>query len=412
MLSDTQLLRMLQEYKRDEMNEEQINKIRWLLNKDKETFEGENMKQVSKAGYGLLQWVLAMVKYYEVAKLQQKKELAEENLPRIKQEMGIQQAEVASEANSKACKAWSSLSRADIQELKSLCKPPFEVAEVCSVVAFLLGHTKSKIDWKGAQAMMSNPGTFLDELGTFNAEDISQDVLSKCEPIMAQHFFNVEVMKKKSHAAAGLTDWVLNVVAFNKIYKRMTPLELVESASHALDQAIHDLSGMDLSGLKSMTAPPAGIKHVMEALCTMLQKQLDGRNDPDACKTIKDSRKPSRKELLADARFLDKLLNHDKDCISEETIGVIVRHVNLQDLHPVQIKKAVCMWCRAIYKYHRAVVAAREATSEAELLKTSKQVDSPEQDLKEIESQQEETDPSEVEFTVLEEISRSCSHYY
>ena len=49
------------------------------------------MKSVSKAGYGLLQWVLAMVKYYEVAKgvapkrelvnkLQQKKEEAEEHL--------------------------------------------------------------------------------------------------------------------------------------------------------------------------------------------------------------------------------------------------------------------------------------------------------------------------------------------
>ena len=69
-------------------------------------FEGEKMKSVSKAcspdqqldlkceaGYGLLQWVLAMVKYYEVAKgvapkrelvnkLQQKKEEAEETLGR------------------------------------------------------------------------------------------------------------------------------------------------------------------------------------------------------------------------------------------------------------------------------------------------------------------------------------------
>jgi dynein heavy chain len=98
MLSDTSILRALQEYKKDEMKEKQIKKIRELLNKEKETFEGEKMKSVSKAGYGLLQWVLAMVKYYEVAKtvepkrklvreLQQKKELAEENLRRINQEL-------------------------------------------------------------------------------------------------------------------------------------------------------------------------------------------------------------------------------------------------------------------------------------------------------------------------------------
>merc|ERR1719159_1046234 len=98
MLSDTGILRALQEYKKDEMKEKQIKKIRELLNKEKEVFEGEKMKNVSKAGYGLLQWVIAMVKYYDVAKtvepkrrlvkdLQAKKEAAEENLAKINAEL-------------------------------------------------------------------------------------------------------------------------------------------------------------------------------------------------------------------------------------------------------------------------------------------------------------------------------------
>ena len=75
-----------------------IKRIRDYLGKEKEVFEGEKMKSVSRAGYGLLQWVLAMVKYYEVArgvapkrelvnKLQQKKEEAEENLKNINKEL-------------------------------------------------------------------------------------------------------------------------------------------------------------------------------------------------------------------------------------------------------------------------------------------------------------------------------------
>jgi len=98
MLSDVGLLRALQEYKKDEMKERQIKKIRELLNREKEVFEGEKMKSVSKAGFGLLQWVAAMVKYFDVAKgvepkrklvneLQNKKEQAEENLRRINQEL-------------------------------------------------------------------------------------------------------------------------------------------------------------------------------------------------------------------------------------------------------------------------------------------------------------------------------------
>lgn len=98
MLSDTSLLRMLVDYKKDDMKERQIKKIKDLLAQEKEVFEGERMKSVSKAGYGLLQWVLAMTKYYEVAKtvepkrklvkeLQQKKEAAEENLEKINKEL-------------------------------------------------------------------------------------------------------------------------------------------------------------------------------------------------------------------------------------------------------------------------------------------------------------------------------------
>ena len=86
------------DYRKDDMKERQIKKIRDLLAQEKEIFEGEAMKKVSKAGYGLLQWVLAMTKYYDVAKtvepkkklvkeLQQKKEAAEENLENITNEL-------------------------------------------------------------------------------------------------------------------------------------------------------------------------------------------------------------------------------------------------------------------------------------------------------------------------------------
>jgi hypothetical protein len=80
------------------MKEKQIKKIKDLLNKEKDVFEEEEMKKVSKAGFGRLQWVKATTRYYEVAKtvgperklvreLQQKKELAEINLAKINKEL-------------------------------------------------------------------------------------------------------------------------------------------------------------------------------------------------------------------------------------------------------------------------------------------------------------------------------------
>eukprot|EP00927_Polykrikos_kofoidii_P034569 TRINITY_DN29308_c0_g1_i1.p1 TRINITY_DN29308_c0_g1~~TRINITY_DN29308_c0_g1_i1.p1 ORF type:complete len:3708 (-),score=892.28 TRINITY_DN29308_c0_g1_i1:94-10965(-) len=98
MLADVNLRKCLQEYKKDEMQAKQVNKIRGLMAKDKETFEGDKMKSISKAGFGLLQWVKAMVTYYDVAKgvepkrirvaeLQLQKEQAEENLASITKEL-------------------------------------------------------------------------------------------------------------------------------------------------------------------------------------------------------------------------------------------------------------------------------------------------------------------------------------
>ncbi|KAF4659064.1 Dynein heavy chain 10, axonemal [Perkinsus olseni] len=98
MLSDVGLLRALQVYKKDDMKDRQIKKIKELLAKDKDVFEGDNMKNISKAGFGLLQWVKAMIKYHEVARtvepkrklvaeLTQKKEEAEANLERINEEL-------------------------------------------------------------------------------------------------------------------------------------------------------------------------------------------------------------------------------------------------------------------------------------------------------------------------------------
>jgi len=61
MLSDPALLKTLMELEKEDMTNEQIEKVRELLNKDEDIVQG--MKSVSKAAYGLLQWVLAMIDY-------------------------------------------------------------------------------------------------------------------------------------------------------------------------------------------------------------------------------------------------------------------------------------------------------------------------------------------------------------
>ncbi len=133
--------------------------------------------------------------------------------------------EAAKEAVNCLTKPW-------IQELKGLGSPPPECAEVTAAVAFLLHNEKKKIDWKASQKMMNNPGQFLDEILAFDANNIPEETLAKVEPFIALPFFNFDVMKGKSKAAAYLCSWVVNIYTYNCIYKKVKPLmEKVEEAT-------------------------------------------------------------------------------------------------------------------------------------------------------------------------------------
>jgi dynein heavy chain, axonemal len=50
-------------------------------------------------------------------------------------------------------------------------------------------------------------------------------------PILKQEHFTFEIMKGKSQAAAFLCKWIINVVIYNSIYKRVKPLmDMAEDA--------------------------------------------------------------------------------------------------------------------------------------------------------------------------------------
>nr|CCA14061.1 PREDICTED: similar to hCG1811879 putative [Albugo laibachii Nc14] len=66
MLSNPNLLMLLKEYEKSRISSKMISKMKtFLKNPD---LNIENMKSISKAGSGLLVWLLAMVKYYDIAK--------------------------------------------------------------------------------------------------------------------------------------------------------------------------------------------------------------------------------------------------------------------------------------------------------------------------------------------------------
>jgi len=54
------------------------------------------------------------------------------------------------------------------------------------------------------------------------------------KPLLAEEWFNFDGMKSKSVAAAFLCSWIVNIVNYNRIFKKVKPLKDTADAAQAM----------------------------------------------------------------------------------------------------------------------------------------------------------------------------------
>uniref|UniRef100_A0A8C4J970 Dynein axonemal heavy chain 7 n=1 Tax=Dromaius novaehollandiae TaxID=8790 RepID=A0A8C4J970_DRONO len=116
----------------------------------------------------------------------------------------------------------------------------------------------------------------------------------------------------------------------------------LESALAALDI----LTAQDITVVKSMKSPPAGVKLVMEAICILKGIKADKIPDPTA------------KRLLGDIRFLQSLHEYDKDNIPPAYMAIIRKqYLTNPEFVPEKVRNAstaaegLCKWVIAMEFY-------------------------------------------------------------
>ncbi|XP_075973125.1 dynein heavy chain 3, axonemal [Anticarsia gemmatalis] len=149
--------------------------------------------------------------------------------------------------------------------------------------------------------------------------------------------------------------------------------EAVPALEAALN-ALNTLKPADITLVKSMKNPPAGVKLVMEAVCVMKSIKGDRKMDANG-KPFEDFWGPSQK-MLGDMKFLESLKNYDKDNIPVAVMKKIRdKYIPDREFDPAVIAKVssacegLCRWVRAMDVYDRVikVVAPKKAAlAEAE----------------------------------------------
>ncbi|CAM6094963.1 unnamed protein product [Calypogeia fissa] len=184
--------------------------------------------------------------------------------------------------------------------------------------------------------------------------------------------------------------------------------EIADSAQVELDKALPALEAAltslklltrnDIVEVKSLKNPPEGVKMVMEACCIMFQQTPKMIPDPAKFgKKIADYWEASGKLLTDPTKFLDSLLQFDKDNIPDAVIAKIEPFLAMESFTPEQVSRvskactSICMWVRAMHSYYlvcKVVAPKRAMLAEAQAVLDSvlKQLHDAQQKLIEVEA--------------------------
>eukprot|EP00930_Biecheleria_cincta_P008311 TRINITY_DN10972_c0_g5_i1.p1 TRINITY_DN10972_c0_g5~~TRINITY_DN10972_c0_g5_i1.p1 ORF type:complete len:3933 (-),score=932.09 TRINITY_DN10972_c0_g5_i1:47-11569(-) len=217
-----------------------------------------------------------------------------------------------------------------------------------------------------------------------------QTELEAKQPVLAETKVKVAEMMvviTDDKAKAAVTKAECEVVQKEAAEQAESATAIKEDAQRELDEALPALNvaekalkSLKLSSLQEIKAlgkPPDGVRLAMEAICVMFQVKPVKKSDPNnPGKKIDDYWEAARTIPLADPKkLLDDLFEFDKDNIPEPTIQKIQPYIDREDFDPAAIKKssiaceALCMWTRAMHKYHfvaKAVEPKRRMLADAE----------------------------------------------
>eukprot|EP00912_Choanoflagellata_sp_UC4_P002386 UC4_evm3s1504 len=255
----------------------------------------------------------------------------------------------------------------------------------------LLGIFRRMIGEK-KQFLMDNTKKYangLDKLAA-TAKEVEelQEELTKMQPMLKKAAEDAEVTMAqiaKDKVIAEETATTVGAEEKQAGAKAAETKEIADSAQRDLDEALPALDAAlsalkllnkgDITEVKALGNPPAGVRLCIEAVCIM-QGIKPKRVAGEKMGTKVDDYWAVSGSLLKDpGKFLDSLFAFDKDNIPEDRIKKISPYIERDDFTPEAIKKvskactALCSWTRAMHKYHfvsKAVAPKRAALKAAQ----------------------------------------------
>ncbi|CAK9833026.1 Dynein axonemal heavy chain 3 [Anthophora retusa] len=251
-----------------------------------------------------------------------------------------------------------------LELIKSFCKLYNQKIEEITAQQVRYETGLEKLDFAAGQIAVMK-----EELQALQPKLLAQSELSnKLMVRIEQDTINIEARKEVVGAEEALAN---EAAAAAQAIKDDCESDLAEAtpALEAALSALDTLKPADISIVRSMKSPPAGVKLVMEAVCVLKGVKPEKVQDPATGQTVEDYW-PASIRILGDMKFLESLKNFDKDNIPPAYMKKIRdKFINDRSFQPEAIKKVstacegLCKWVRALEVYDRVikVVAPKQA---------------------------------------------------
>ncbi|TPX54258.1 hypothetical protein SeMB42_g00367 [Synchytrium endobioticum] len=255
----------------------------------------------------------------------------------------------------------------------------------------LLGLYKSLLDKKRTEllALRKRTATGLEKLLNATKEvEVLQQELEAMQPMLIQTGKDTEEAMQQITIDKIKAEEIREVVAREELQATRKAEEtkgIADDAKRDLDEALpaleaamdslNNLSKNDIIEVRSMQRPPEGVKLVIEAVCILKgvkPKKIDG-DKPG--KKVDDYWEVGKAMLAEPQKFLESLVNFDKDNISEAVIQKIKPYIDSEEFQVEVIARvsraatSICQWVRAMEKYYwvsRSVAPKRARLQEAQ----------------------------------------------
>jgi len=328
-----------------------------------EDFTPESLHKVSKACCGLCAYARQVYKYHVLGHASAEARRQQIACTPVAEVLVNMQAAIAS------------VPIGDLQELKSMSKPPSSLNVLAACLLHLFASIAPEIDltkngypkdlsWKAFQKFCSNPTAVVQRLKDFQAA-VDAGMVPRRNFWKARKIhinlgkaLTPDVMKKKSVAAGGLCSWLIYALAY---YDQTAPKEVaprsptLDTPSLPVGTPMDCLSKCDITELKCLIKPPAGVKLTMEVICVLMQVepvtvQLENETVADYWATSK--------ALLADVNFMQRIIAL-RDHVSESALDAAAPYMSRDDFNPEPVGKTslackgLCKYAREVYKHHR-----------------------------------------------------------